>query len=421
MGKLIDLTGQKYGKLTVIERCENIGGRTAWICKCECGNIVKVKSNSLRTGNTKTCGKCNRYEDLAGKKFGKLTVLKKDNREDKQNAYWICKCDCGNVKSIAAKNLKSGATQSCGCIKDEKFNLLDYEFDTYKVIEKSVDKDNNHLKWKCICLNCGNIIETTGTKIRTNKVPKCSCVKDKDKENEMINKIFGKLKVVNKAYIKNGRIYWNCICMECGKETIVSGTDLRTGNKKICTDCSRKLKRIDITNKKFGKLTAIEFLYTDSKRNSVWKCLCDCGNITTARITDLRNGRMKSCGCVKSHGEREIGLILNEEKILFKKEYTFENLKGDKNRCLRFDFALFDNKNNLTCLIEYDGEQHFYTEKDKDNLFYNENTFKYDKLKNKYCENNNIKLFRIAYNQNIKEEMEKILLFIKERKKYTNE
>lgn len=54
--KKIDLTGQKYGKLTVIAPAENIGNRTAWLCRCDCGNEVVKKTVHLRSGHVKTCG-----------------------------------------------------------------------------------------------------------------------------------------------------------------------------------------------------------------------------------------------------------------------------------------------------------------------------------------------------------------------------
>lgn len=56
MGKLIDLTGQKFGRLTVIEKAESKGKSSYWLCKCDCGNYVSVKSWSLRSGRTKSCG-----------------------------------------------------------------------------------------------------------------------------------------------------------------------------------------------------------------------------------------------------------------------------------------------------------------------------------------------------------------------------
>ena len=57
MGKLIDLTGQRFGRLTVIERVENDKQRRVrWLCQCECGNAVAILAKSLRSGNTKSCG-----------------------------------------------------------------------------------------------------------------------------------------------------------------------------------------------------------------------------------------------------------------------------------------------------------------------------------------------------------------------------
>ena len=52
----VDLTGQRYGKLTVLRPAENIDGRTAWVCRCDCGNEAIVKTYHLRYGHTKTCG-----------------------------------------------------------------------------------------------------------------------------------------------------------------------------------------------------------------------------------------------------------------------------------------------------------------------------------------------------------------------------
>ena len=61
MSKLIDLTGQKFGRLTVIKMVENIKTKNGkpksqCLCECECGNIVKIPSNALKSGNTKSCG-----------------------------------------------------------------------------------------------------------------------------------------------------------------------------------------------------------------------------------------------------------------------------------------------------------------------------------------------------------------------------
>lgn len=58
MGKLVDLTGQKFGRLTVIERAGKAahGDHAKWLCQCECGNTITALSNNLRFGNTTSCG-----------------------------------------------------------------------------------------------------------------------------------------------------------------------------------------------------------------------------------------------------------------------------------------------------------------------------------------------------------------------------
>ena len=105
MSKLIDLTGQKFGRLTVLhkdnERKTNNG--SYWICQCECGKIKSIKSSSLRRGEIQSCG-CYRTEqvmktkearglidNLVGQRFGLLTVLSKDPKRGAGGAVkWIC-------------------------------------------------------------------------------------------------------------------------------------------------------------------------------------------------------------------------------------------------------------------------------------------------------------------------------------------
>ena len=57
MSKLIDLTGMKFNRLTVVSRAENAkGGITRWNCICECGNTVVVRGHNLKNGSVKSCG-----------------------------------------------------------------------------------------------------------------------------------------------------------------------------------------------------------------------------------------------------------------------------------------------------------------------------------------------------------------------------
>ena len=54
--KKLDLTGQRFGKLTVLEPAENIGSRTAWRCRCSCGRETVVRTLHLRNGHVTSCG-----------------------------------------------------------------------------------------------------------------------------------------------------------------------------------------------------------------------------------------------------------------------------------------------------------------------------------------------------------------------------
>ena len=94
----------------------------------------------------------------------------------------------------------------------------------------------------------------------------------------------------------------------------------------------------------------------------------------------------------------ELALIiltyLQNYNTLFKQEYSFENLLGVGGGLLRFDFAVFDDINNLKLLIEYDGEFHFKKYYETQNF---EDLQMHDNRKNQYCKDNNIPLIRIPY------------------------
>lgn len=61
--------------------------------------------------------KGNGFNDLTGKKFGRLTVLGLSEKKSGRKSYWVCECDCGNKKLVRSDSLKRGQVQSCGCLK----------------------------------------------------------------------------------------------------------------------------------------------------------------------------------------------------------------------------------------------------------------------------------------------------------------
>jgi hypothetical protein len=119
--KALDLTGERFGNLTVIESAgHGSHGRTSWLCRCDCGKEIIVATGDLRCGHTKSCG-CSRkgklIHNLVGKRFGKLVVLAYSGAASRGRTKWECKCDCGNIKIIMADSLSGNKTVSCGCYR----------------------------------------------------------------------------------------------------------------------------------------------------------------------------------------------------------------------------------------------------------------------------------------------------------------
>lgn len=97
-------------------------GAIVWRCKCDCGNETLVSTGNLTSGHTTSCG-CNKHisvpqiESLTGQRFGKLTVLERIPGRRGQSVKWKCKCDCGNLVEVPQDCLRrEDYTQSCGCL-----------------------------------------------------------------------------------------------------------------------------------------------------------------------------------------------------------------------------------------------------------------------------------------------------------------
>ena len=112
-----DLVGMRFGYLTVIERTQSERGALAWVCRCACGKTVIRETGLLDKSPNASCG-CKQNvslrEDITGKKFGRLTALYFDE-SPKAGTHWMCRCDCGKETSVRLQSLKTGETQSCGC------------------------------------------------------------------------------------------------------------------------------------------------------------------------------------------------------------------------------------------------------------------------------------------------------------------
>lgn len=120
-----DLTGRRFGRLTVLWRAKNKKGRTCWLCRCDCGGEKEVTAHDLKAGKVKSCG-CSIHEskrnqvDLTGRRFGRLrAVCPTSRRDSKGSVYWRCICDCGRETEVTEAGLVHGNCRSCGCLKAE--------------------------------------------------------------------------------------------------------------------------------------------------------------------------------------------------------------------------------------------------------------------------------------------------------------
>ena len=152
-------------------------GQVYWHCKCECGNEKDIDGCELRRGGSKSCGCLRKErvqeantKNLIGQRFGKLTVIEKtDKRSNNRFIVWKCKCDCGNICEVISSSLKNGHTKSCGCLNSKgelkiiqilkNHNIL---FETQKTFENCKFKDTNYLAKFDFYINNKYIIEFDG-------------------------------------------------------------------------------------------------------------------------------------------------------------------------------------------------------------------------------------------------------------------
>lgn len=288
--------------------------------------------------------------DLLNQRFGKLVVVERDLTRTGGAAYWKCKCDCGGEKTTRGQSLRDGSVTDCGC---------------------------------------------EGKKARRAKIDTTS----------LVGQTFGKLTVLERDLTKpighGCDSYWICQC-ECGNTTVVRRQELTGGKTKSCgcfrsQQCIEK-NTLDLTNKRYGHLVAVENTYELTSHHSyLWKCICDCGNICYIPAEVLTQEKTTSCGCkrVKSRGEEKIYQLLTEANIAFNREQTFSDCRNPKtNKLFRYDFALLDENNQVSRLIEFDGEQHF---RDAGWKFDLEAIQANDQFKNNYAKEHDIPLIRIPY------------------------
>lgn len=434
-----DLTGQKFGRLTVLELDssqydDNRGAR--WICQCDCGNIVSVLSGRLVSGQTRSCG-CSRSNiyranDISiGDRFNYWTVVKKDLTKKGKGSFYICKCICGNERSIPAYTLKQGFSQSCGCKRSiPQKDLTGQKFGELTVLEQDLDYFGSGIYWRCKC-SCGSIKSYRTLHLEKGKVKSCGCLSRKMTSERRFDDItgqrFGKLIAIKVDHVKkdnngNNNIFWLCHC-DCGNDKVVQGDVLRRGETVSCgcyqaqqSSIRAAERTVDLLGRRFGKLTVIErSIRKDNYGHTIgtWLCQCDCGNTTFTDGYYLWQGMVTSCGCAnQSKYEMYVLQYFREKEYMNSVDYEcqkrFDDLRGYDNGMLSFDFAVYKS-NKLLYLIECQGQQHYMPVE----MFGGKEQFAkqqiHDELKRNYAKKLKVHLLEIPYTVKTYEDAKQIL------------
>lgn len=221
---------------------------------------------------------------------------------------------------------------------------------------------------------------------------------------DLTNQTFSRLTVLgrdlNKLSGAHKSVYWICKCT-CGTICSVRSDKLTNNITKSCGCFSREYRSLKflkiLSGQTFGRLTVMERDITKPKGKghyAYWICRCACGTVCSIRGDHLRDGSTLSCGCLKSKGEELLGKLLRKTKIDYVPQYSFEDLKDVSQ--LRFDFAIFKD-NTLTCLIEYQGQQHYEPFGFDKSINELKKRQLHDQMKRDYCKEKNIKLIEIPY------------------------
>ncbi|MFD1268101.1 hypothetical protein [Paenibacillus motobuensis] len=347
MARRIDITGQRYGRLTVLKEVEPRGYVRVFLCRCDCGNEKEITMPQLRSGKAKSCGCLNRERtsarntrNLTGKRFGKLTVIKRAaTNHQSGKAARECRCDCGNIIETAGVYLTRGETTSCGCHKREiGAKLQEYNDKNLRnngvfvpLLMSKLRADSStgikgvspvkggryraHIGVKGQKIYLGEYASkeraAAARKAAEEKYHKPLLEQSRGRKRmDIVGETYGKLFVVSEVAQEGKHRRFLCHC-DCGNEVIVKMESLRSGNTKSC-GCLARVNDDAFIGTRYGRLVVKE------RQGSRWLCECDCGNMRIVSDANLRSKNITACGRKCPLGPRP---IINEKIMEQQREY----------------------------------------------------------------------------------------------------
>ena len=225
--KKLDLTGQRYGKLSVLAPAENSGKRTAWLCRCDCGEEKVVSTAKLRDGRRTSCGCGQRggsstpggaarasltYVDGTCVEMLQTRTVRRNNTSGVPGVEWL------------ARNQRWRATI---CFKGKRRYLGSYEkFEDAVRVRKRAEED---LFDTFLDVHFGKLPESEPRDIEDARPPKDRYGQGLD----LSGRQFGKLIVLRPAENIGNCTAWLCRC-DCGQEVTVKTARLRAGRARAC-------------------------------------------------------------------------------------------------------------------------------------------------------------------------------------------
>lgn len=213
----------------------------------------------------------------------------------------------------------------------------------------------------------------------------------------------------------NARTHLKIRHNKCSYEYKVTPDKFRQGKR--CPFCAGNVKRSqkefeDLVHDLGGGDYVVLGTYINAQEDILMKHTV-CGHLFYVRPGHFVNSGSRCTACNQSHGEQQIYSFLSRSGIRFEVQKTFEDCRNK--RCLPFDFAVYDEKDEIVCLIEYQGRQHY----EPVSLFGGQKVFERqltnDEIKRVYCKDEGIPLIEIKYSvvgKEIEEMLKRELKFL---------
>ncbi len=200
--------------------------------------------------------------DMVGQRFGMIEVIERSPANERGDAMWLCRCDCGTEKSwrgIALRALKPAGI-SCGCVDlnprqtgvRHAKDVTGLRWGMLVAVELIEVRDGGHAYWRFNC-DCGGSHVAAAANVKRGHIRSCGCIQGERKAAA----------AARRAMPRKPR---------------------------------NSTRTIDETGNQYGRWTVVEQAPRDHRRIALWSCECACGTVRTVSGDTLRSGRSKSCG-----------------------------------------------------------------------------------------------------------------------------